>query len=397
MLLLPVYFQNCCNKPSGTNSKLKRNSFLQSQTKMNRKFTTKKEQENQPEKSKSREWFDAILFAVVASTIIRGLLFSAYAIPSGSMEGTLLTGDYLFVSKISYGPRMPFTPVAVPFLESTITSDSIKTYWDGLELPYFRLPGVSKIKKGDIVVFNKPEEVDKPVDVRTNLIKRCQAVPGDLVSIVNGQVFVNGKANSNAKEAQTSYEVKTDGREINPKIIEDLHIEIRQQSAENTFEMIIPTANVSVLKSYPNIKSVKPVFEPKGKYDLQIFPHNEKFKWNEDNFGPLMIPKKGMSIPLNDSTLILYRQAIQFYENNKIETKGKTVLINGKPAGNYTFKYNYYWMMGDNRHNSLDSRFWGYVPEDHIIGKAMITWMSTDSTASGLNSIRWNRIFKVIN
>lgn len=362
---------------------------------MNWKFKTKK-LENQTEKSKTREWFDAILFALVASTIIRGLVFSAYAIPSGSMEGSLLTGDYLFVSKISYGARMPFTPVAVPFLESTLTSDSIKTYWDGIKLPYFRLPGLSEIKNQDVVVFNKPEEVNKPVDVRTLLIKRCQALPGDILTIVNGQVFINGKANPNAPAAQTSYAVKTDGREMNPKVFEDLHIEIRQQLAENTFEMIIPTKNLAVLKSYSNIKSIQPIVESKGVYNAQIFPHSQRFNWNEDNFGPLVLPKKGWTIPLNDSTMILYRPAIALYENNRVKTVGKDILINGKKTDSYTFKLNYYWMMGDNRHNSLDSRFWGYVPEDHIIGKAMITWMSTDSAASGLNKIRWDRIMRVI-
>ncbi|MGI4806129.1 MAG: signal peptidase I [Janthinobacterium lividum] len=362
---------------------------------MNWKFRTKKS-ENQLKKSKVREWLDAVLFAVVVSTIFRGLLFSAYAIPSGSMERSLLVGDYLFVSKINYGPRMPFTPLAVPFLESTLTQDSLKTYWDGLKLPYLRLPGLTEIKKNDVVVFNKPEEVDKPVDVRTLLIKRCQATPGDRLTIVNGQVFINGKANPNAAAAQTSYEVITDGRDLNPDIFQDLHIEIRQQTAANVFEMIIPIENLVVLKSYSNVKSIKPIYQPKGEFDLQVFPHNERFKWNEDNFGPLVLPRKGMTIALNDSTMILYKRAIEFYETNKVVQKADAVFINGKLANTYTFKLNYYWMMGDNRHNSLDSRFWGYVPEDHVIGKAMVTWMSVDSSASLLNKIRWNRIFRVI-
>lgn len=362
---------------------------------MNWKFRNKKK-ENQRKKSAAREWLDAVLFALIASTIIRGLVFSAYAIPSGSMERTLLTGDYLFVSKLNYGARMPFTPLSVPFLEPTLTGDSIKTYWDGVQLPYFRLPGLSAIKKGDVVVFNKPEEVDKPIDVRTLLIKRCQATPGDLLQIVNGQVLINGKANTNAKEAQTSYKVSTDGREMNPKVFQDLHIEIRQQLAENTFEMIIPTENIAMLKSFSNIKSIQPIIEAKGEFDPQIFPQNPKFKWNEDNFGPMILPKKGMTISLNDSTLILYKQAIEFYENNTIKTANHTVFINGKRANFYTFKQNYYWMMGDNRHNSLDSRFWGYVPENHVVGKAMLTWLSLDSAATGLNKVRWNRIMKVI-
>jgi signal peptidase I len=366
---------------------------------MNWKLNFKKSpQTNKPKKSKTREWIDAIAFAVIASTIIRGLLFSAYAIPSGSMEGSLLTGDYLFVSKISYGPRMPFTPVSIPFLESKVYG--IKTYWDGIKLPYMRLPGLTEIKKGDVVVFNKPEEADPKydlnVDVRTNLIKRCQATPGDVLTIVNAQVYINGKAAPNAPKAQTSYNVVTNGTDINPQDMQDMHIEIINQTAPNSYEMIIPADNLAAFKAFSNIKSVTRAVQPAGQYDQGVFPHNEKFKWNQDNFGPLVLPKRGWTVPLNDSTMILYRRAIELYENNKVEQNGKDILINGKKADSYTFKMNYYWMMGDNRHNSLDCRFWGYVPEDHVIGKAMITWMSIDSTGTFLNKVRWDRIMKVI-
>jgi signal peptidase I len=355
--------------------------------------------EQSPKKSKLREWGDAILFAVIVATVVRGLLFSAYAIPSGSMEGSLLTGDYLFVSKINYGPRMPFTPVAFPFTESTVYG--VKTYWDGIKLPYMRLPGLAEVKKGDIVVFNKPEEADpqynRPVDVRTNLIKRCQATPGDVLTIVNAQVYIDGKPAPNAPKAQTSYTVTTDGNEINPQMIKDFHIEIMNQQTANSYEMIIPTEHVAEFKKFSNIKSVEPVVQPAGQYAADVFPHNEKFKWNMDNFGPLQMPKRGYTIPLNDSTMALYRRAIELYENNTVAVNGKDIFINGKKADHYTFKMNYYWMMGDNRHNSLDSRFWGYVPEDHIIGKAMITWMSIDSTGTFLDKIRWNRILRKIN
>jgi signal peptidase I len=173
-------------------------------------------------------------------------------------------------------------------------------------------------------------------------------------------------------------------------------MEVINQPALNTYEMIIPTSNVATLKSYSNITSITPVVVPSGQYDSQIFPNNPRFKWNLDNFGPLKLPKRGMTIRLNDSTLILYRQAIGKYENNKVETSGNDILINGKKAASYTFKMDYYWMMGDNRHNSLDSRFWGYVPEDHIIGKAMITCFSTDSTKDLFHKIRWDRILKPI-
>jgi len=354
-----------------------------------------------PLKTKRREWLDALVFALVASTLVRGLLFSAYAIPSGSMEGTLFAGDYLFVSKMSYGARMPFTPVQIPFTESTVTRYQLKTYWDGISLPYFRLPGFSALKKGDVVVFNKPEEADpsydRPVDVRTSLIKRCQATPGDRLTIINSQVFINGKVAPDAAFAQTSYTVITDGNTINPDIFHEMGIEVVQQNDLNTYTMIIPGSQLAAFKSFSYIRSVKPVIEAAGIFDPDIFPHNEKFRWNLDNFGPLLLPEKGMTIPLNDSTLVLYRRAIELYEHNTVQISGKDILINHKKAGYYTFKMNYYWMMGDNRHNSLDSRFWGYVPEDHIVGKALITWLSIDSTQNLLKKLRWDRIMKPIN
>jgi signal peptidase I len=352
-----------------------------------------------PKKSKTREWVDAILFAVIVSTVVRGLLFSAYAIPSASMEGTQLTGDYLFVSKISYGPRMAFTPLSIPFTEPTVYG--IKTWTDIIKLPYLRLPGLTSVKNRDIVVFNKPDEAgpqyNLPVDERTCLIKRCVGIPGDVLTIVNAQVYINGKALPNAPKAQTSYTVITDGKDINPQLFTDLKIDIRQQLAPNAYEMIIPADNLATFKSFSNIQSVTPVIATAGQYDAEIFPHNEKFKWNLDNFGPLKLPKRGMTITLNDSTLTLYRRAIEVYENNKVAVNGTDILINGKKADTYTFKMDYYWMMGDNRHDSLDSRFWGYVPEDHIIGKAIVTWFSTDSTQNIFNRIRWNRVLKPLN
>jgi signal peptidase I len=352
---------------------------------------------SKPKKSVFREWGDALLFALIASTVIRGLLFSAYAIPSGSMEGTQFAGDYLFVSKISYGPRMAITPLAIPFTEPTVKG--IKTYWDGLQLPYFRLPGLSTIKKQDVVVFNKPEEADLglPIDERTTLIKRCQGTPGDVLSIINSQVYINGVAAKKAPKIQTSYTVITNGIDINPQVLHDFNITVLQQRDANTYEMIIPTDHLATLKGYSNIKSITPVVDKGDIYNPTIFPHNEKFNWTLDNYGPIKLPKKGWTVALNDSTLALYRRAIEVYENNKVAINGKDIIINGKKADSYTFKMDYYWMMGDNRHDSLDSRFWGYVPEDHIIGKAIITFMSTDSTANLFNKVRWNRILKPIN
>ncbi len=349
-------------------------------------------------KSKTREWVDALVFALVVSTAIRGLIFSAYAIPSGSMEGTEFAGDYLFVSKISYGPRMANIPIAFPFTEPKVYG--VKTYWDGIKLPYFRLPGLTTVKKQDIVVFNTPQEADAsynlPVDTRTTLIKRCQGTPGDVISIKDAQVYVNRVAAINAPKIQTSYNVVTNGTDINPQILRDMHITVVMLSGANTYEMIIPTEHVATLKSYSNIKSITPVIAPMGYYDPQIFPHNENFKWSIDNYGPIKLPKKGWTVALNDSTLSLYRRAIEIYEKNKVEVNGKNIYINNKKADSYTFKMDYYWMMGDNRHDSLDSRYWGYVPEDHIIGKAKLTWFSTDSTANLFSKIRWNRLMKPI-
>ncbi|HWD90182.1 MAG TPA: signal peptidase I [Mucilaginibacter sp.] len=347
-------------------------------------------------KSKLREWVDAAIFAIIVATLFRGLLFSAYAIPSGSMEGTELVGDYLVVSKIAYGPRIANTPLAIPFVEPQI--HGVNTYWDLIKLPYWRLPGYTEVKKGDVVVFNSPEHADSdvPIDERLTLIKRCQATPGDKLRIINGQVYINGKPAKNASKQQTSYVVTTNGTDINPQLLEDDNIETRQQIAPNMYEMIIPQDHLAEMKGYSNIKSIEPYVQKPGEADPQVFPRSPLFKWNEDNYGPLVIPKRGWTIRLNDSTLALYQRAIEVYEHNKVDVKGKNIYINGKKVSAYTFKMNYYWMMGDNRHNSWDSRFWGYVPEDHIIGKALITVMSTDSTKGFFNKIRWNRMFKPI-
>ncbi|OOQ62008.1 signal peptidase I [Mucilaginibacter pedocola] len=364
---------------------------------MNWKFFSRTKNDTpKPKKSKTREWVDAILFALVASTIIRGLLFSAFAIPSASMEGSLMTGDYLFVSKLSYGARMPMTPLSIPFLESTIWGDT-KTYYDGWQLGYHRLPGLGEVKKGDAVVFNYPAElVERPVDMRVHYIKRCVGLPGETVTIVNGQVFTDGKAVKNAPQAQTSYLVTTNGTAINPDVLDEMHAEVRGYDGV-TYEMILPTDGVAQLKTFSNVKSVVPANQKPGEADPRVFPSDTtRFKWNEDNFGPLLIPKKGLTVKLNDSTFAKYHVAIEKYEHNKIELKGKDVYVNDKKADSYTFKMDYYWMMGDNRHNSEDSRFWGFVPEDHIVGKAVITWMSIDSTKSFLSKIRWSRVFRPI-
>jgi signal peptidase I len=364
-------------------------------------------------KSTSREWTEAIIFAVIAATLIRTFLIEAYTIPTPSMERSLLVGDFLFVSKLNYGPRLPETPIAFPFAHHTMPLIGTKAYIDAIKLPYYRFPGLSEVKKGDVVVFNYPMEADtpfnRPVDKRENYIKRCQGGPGDTLSVVDAQVYVNGKAAPNPPGEQIDYSFSTTGGlPLNPQVKEDLEISDYGNVAAST--MTKSAANT--LKGYPSVKSVTPNISKRGVADPNspVFPlkypiHYQltdklpDYKWNVDNFGPIIIPKKGWTVKLDSLTFPLYERAIEVYENNKVAVSGKDILINGKKTDTYTFKMNYYWMMGDNRHDSEDSRYWGFVPEDHIVGKALFIWMSWDDSenASFFSRIRWSRLFRGIN
>ncbi|MDB4924691.1 signal peptidase I [Mucilaginibacter sp.] len=350
------------------------------------------------QRSSTREWVDAFAFAILAAVLIRMFFIEAYVIPSGSMENTLLIGDYLFVSKISYGPRTPITPVAFPFAHHTMPIINTKAYWDGIQLPYYRLPGFSNVKKGDIVVFNYPMDADspyyRPVDKRENYIKRCQATPGDTLNIIDAQVYINGKAASNPVNSKPGYMVQTNGTPISEQVMKDLSIELRYKYTDQDYELFMTRQSAAALKELKNIRSVKESTQFRGVYEPDVFPKDPSFRWNSDNMGPIIIPKKGWTIKLNDLTFPIYRRAITVYENNKVEVIGRDILINGKKAETYTFKLNYYWMMGDNRHNSEDSRYWGFVPEDHIVGKAIFIWMSIDTEADFWHKIRWNRLFR---
>ena len=371
---------------------------------MNYKFWQKKSSVSgvRVKKSASREWLDAIVFAVVAATLIRGLFIEAYVIPSGSMEKTLLVGDFLFVSKVNYGARTPITPVAFPFAHHTMPITGTKAYWDGIQWDYHRLPGLSEVKKQDVVVFNYPMDADeplnRPVDKRENYIKRCQAVGGDTLRVINGQVYIDGKAAENPEFGQGEYYVKTDGTEFNIETIREMHIELgasdRGEMNEAIFTMTKEQAET--IRKWPIVKSITPRFAPLNAYDPNIFPHNPQYKWNVDNVGPIIMPKKGWTVKLDNSNYALYERAISVYEGNKIEKQGNQIFINGQKTETYTFKLNYYWMMGDNRHNSADSRYWGFVPEDHIVGKALFVWMSFDSEGSIFSKIRWSRLMRGI-
>jgi signal peptidase I len=379
---------------------------------MNWKFWNRRNRKpGKKRKSGTREWTEAIIFAVIAATLIRSFFIEAYTIPTPSMERSLLVGDFLFVSKLNYGPRTPMTPIAFPFAHHTMPLLGTKAYWDGWELNYHRLPGFSEVKKGDVVVFNYPMDADsplyRPVDKQENYIKRCQGISGDTLSVVNGQVIVNGKKAPNPPGEQTEYSYTTAGEEVNPEIMDELHISYYDPGRPTVPTMTAESAHE--LSTYSNVKNLMPVISPKDQADIYnpVFPlkypiavklHNKlpRYGWNVDNFGPIIIPKKGWAVKLDSMSFPLYERCIEVYEHNKVEVKGDDIYINGQKTNNYTFKMNYYWMMGDNRHDSEDSRYWGFVPEDHIVGKAIFIWMSWDDNASFLHKIRWGRLFNII-
>jgi len=376
---------------------------------MNWKFWEKKQQrqESKP-KSALREWWDAVLFAVVAATLIRWLIMEAYTIPTPSMEKSMLVGDFLFVSKFHYGTRTPRTPLQLPLTHQKIWFTNIPSYVDWVQLPTYRLPGFSHVKREDVVVFNVPpkdlnEGKDYPIDLKTNYIKRCVAVAGDVLEIKNKQVFINGEPLSNPPEMQYSYLV-TAKDEINERNLSKLELDPddysylgRPENDKAVYQMFLTKSKADELKTLPYVVSVSDDYRTGEGPDMRIFPGAKFTPWNGDNFGPLTIPREGMKIPVNDSTLAIYGTTIREYDHNKtVEIEGGKLTIEGKEVTEYTFNQNYYFMMGDNRHNSLDSRYWGFVPEDHIVGKGFFIWLSIDKYADFIHKIRWSRFFKLV-
>ena len=376
---------------------------------------------SKPKKSFLREWLDSILFAVIAATLIRFLTFEAYAIPTPSMENSLLVGDFLFVSKLHYGSRTPQTPLQVPLTHQKIWGTEIPSYSNLIQLPTYRLPGFTTVKNGDVVVFNFPPpkagEPDYPMDLRTNLIKRCIGIPGDQLEIRQEQVYVNGKAFPTPVRAETSYFVRTtevlnerffrkyniindyksaEGPFINWQPIEEYN-EATKASVLVGYSVTTTSEVIAKLKELAWVKGIERMTEPAGQLAPGIYG-GPAYAWNRDNFGPLAVPKKGQIVPINPQTIAVYGTLINRHEGHeKVEITANSLTINGRPITSYTFKQDYYFMMGDNRHNSDDSRYWGFVPENHIVGKAVFVWMSIDpDPATVWAKIRWNRLFRLI-
>ncbi|MDX5482272.1 MAG: signal peptidase I [Hymenobacteraceae bacterium] len=365
---------------------------------MKMKYWKRKQPSKGPKKKKSfiREWADALVFAVVVASFIRWATFEAYAIPTPSMEGSLLVGDYLFVSKLHYGSRTPMTPLQVPLTHQKIWGTDLASYSDAIRLEPFRLPGFSEIKHNDPVVFNFPAEDEHPVDLKTNYIKRAVGMAGDTLAIRNARVYINGNMVENPQEEQHQYGFVTD-RVLSESFFMDRGIK-DVYHVEDGYVACVSPEKAEELASLDFIYHVKPLLEQPGEAGAGIFPQRpETYKWNKDNFGPLYIPEAGATVSITPETLPLYERVILQYEQNEnaVVQEGK-LFIDGQEVTQYTFKQNYYFMMGDNRDNSLDSRYWGFVPEDHIVGKAVFVWMSRDPSGGFLDGIRWGRLFSVI-
>jgi signal peptidase I len=409
------------------------------------------------------EWISALMFAVIAATLVHNYFIQPYIIPTGSLEKTLLIGDFLFVSKFHYGARTPTSAVAFPMVHDTIPIIKKRSYLKKPQLPYFRLPGFQDVKRNDIVVFSWPADtvrkffvrekgIIKPIDKKSNYVKRCVGIPGDSLEIINGFVYINGVQNALPDRAKTQYThygynnkgvssrkllnagykdfnrkykirkatqatydeiapfilgvlssedeyytVITPSSGIPPEIIGKLRISAKEL-LDAKKEIILTVLEAKEILRTGIVDSIVQKITQTKTANINFFPNAIPYDWNEDNFGPILIPKAGMTIDINEQTLPLYKKIIRDYEKNELSKEGSKIFINGKEASSYTFEQDYYWMMGDNRHRSEDSRYWGYVPEDHVVGKPVLVWFSIEGINDGIKnwSIRWDRLMTTV-
>ena len=404
-------------------------------------------------------WVDALVFALVAVYFINLFFFQNYVIPSSSLEKSLLTGDYLFVSKVSYGPRIPETPLTMPLTQHTLPVIEAKSYLDWPHWDYRRVKGLGKIQLNDIVVFNYPagdtlcsapqyqpydfyrmcyeigyasypqrpdpdslsqdqlplyfntiyqtgrhhiatnrqeygEIITRPADRRENYVKRCVGLPGQTLQIKDRIIYLDGKANKEPDNVQYTYHVKLK-QGLPDDVMQQLGITMEDLTSLNTLGYM-PLTNHAVSELRKRTDLVESIALNKDADEWDIYPLNGNLHWTRDNYGPVWIPKKGDSIELTLQNLPIYERPIRTYEGNQLEVKDGKIYINGQQTTKYTFKMDYYWMQGDNRHNSLDSRYWGFVPEDHIVGKPIFIWWSSDPDRHGFSGIRWNRLFRFV-
>ena len=404
-------------------------------------------------------WVDALVFALVAVYFINQFFFQNYVIPSSSLEKSLLTGDYLFVSKVSYGPRIPQTPLTMPLTQHTLPVVECKSYLDWPHWDYRRVKGLGNIQLNDIVVFNYPagdtlcsapqyqafdyyqmcygigyqlypnrpnpdslsadlrfkyfnaiyeagrqairqnqmeygEIITRPADRRENYVKRCVGLPGQTLQIKNHIIYLDGKANKEPENVQYTYYVRLK-QSLPEELMEELGISMEDLTSLNTVGYLPLTKHaVEVLQGRKDL--VEMIKLNTDANDLEIYPLNGNKHWTRDNYGPVWIPKKGEKIALTMDNIAVYERPIKVYEDNDLEIKDGKILINGQEAKEYTFKMDYYWMMGDNRHNSADSRYWGFVPEDHIVGKPIFIWWSSDPDRHGISGVRWSRLGRIV-
>lgn len=423
-------------------------------------------------KSVGREWGEAIVFAVIAASIIRTFFFEAFTIPTPSMEKGMLVGDYLFVSKMSYGAKIPQTPVSVPFVHNALPGGMTNSYVDWFSLPYFRLIGFSDVKRFDPVVFNfphgdtiivdpyyaghdyysilrneamrmagsydgylkDPEKFNqiarnnftkkkvcmscgddsggrpypiggvkaRPMDKEENYVKRCIGLPGEDLQIINRETYINGNKIDDPQEMMLSYLVRMKTRLALDKVYKEYKVNINDRHIFDGSSTIssFSKSDIEKLSKNPEVESITVNNDSLGENFMSIFPNSPMApfnNWSRDNFGPVHIPAKGETIELTPENIALYKRVIANYENNRWENRDGKIYINGEETTTYTFAQNYYWMMGDNRHQSADSRYWGFVPENHIVGKPVFTWFSKeDKSYQETGEIRWSRMFRTV-